>query len=101
MTSGRPHTSPVQTFVRNAWIVLGAQLVAAALAVGVTAWAAFSVRPLLSERERLSREVRNAQNRMVALAAEEDRTRRRIEALQRETATLSAELEGARRAIPS
>jgi tetratricopeptide (TPR) repeat protein len=49
--------APLQQFVRSAWTLLLFQLVAAFVAVGVTGWAAFQVRPLFEQRERLSVEV--------------------------------------------
>jgi tetratricopeptide (TPR) repeat protein len=52
-----PSLTPTQRFVRSAWAVLLVQLAAAAVAVAVTAWAAFQVRPLLAQRDRLSREI--------------------------------------------
>ena len=59
MTShlNRPSTTPTQRFIRSAWAVLLVQLIAAAAAVAVTAWAAFQVRPLLAQRQRLEKEI--------------------------------------------
>jgi tetratricopeptide (TPR) repeat protein len=47
----------VGRFVRNAWLLLLVQLVAATGAVAVTAWAAFQVRPLLAQRSALTAEI--------------------------------------------
>jgi tetratricopeptide (TPR) repeat protein len=52
-----PSASPTQRFVRSAWTVLLVQLAAALAAVAVTAWAAFQVRPLLAQRDRLAKEI--------------------------------------------
>ncbi len=50
-------SAPLKSFVRSAWALVLFQVFAAALAVAVTAWAAFQVRPLLSERDRLADEI--------------------------------------------
>lgn len=50
-------SQPLQRFVRSAWTLLLFQVAAAVLAVGVTAWAAFQVRPLLEQRETLNTEI--------------------------------------------
>jgi tetratricopeptide (TPR) repeat protein len=49
--------APLKRFVRSAWALLLFQLLAAFAAVGVTAWAAFQVRPLLAQREELASDV--------------------------------------------
>ena len=48
---------PLRRFVQSAWVLLLFQLVAAFGAVGVTAWAAFQVRPLLQQRAALNTEI--------------------------------------------
>jgi tetratricopeptide (TPR) repeat protein len=48
---------PVRRFVRSAWTLVLLQLVAAFAAVGVTAWAAFQVRPLFEQRKALTADI--------------------------------------------
>ena len=93
MTPERPASHSVRSFVRNAWVLLLFQLVAAAGAVGVTAWATLQVRPLLAEREQLTREIAVAMKRVETLANEEKELTRRAEVLRKE-------LDGARMATP-
>lgn len=88
-------------FVRSAWVLLLFQLGAAAVAVGVTAWATFQVRPLLAERERLELEVGERRAQLVALEEERERVRTESAALRRELDGLRAELKGAREATPA
>jgi Flp pilus assembly protein TadD len=76
------------------------QLVAAAAAVAVTAWATIQVRPLLAQRERLSSEIAAARTRIEALDAEERNAQARIAKLQAQTTELTDSLEGARKATP-
>lgn len=61
---------PLQRFVRSAWALLLFQLLAAFAAVGVTAWAALKVRPLLSQREQLARDVEGLAKQEAALETE-------------------------------
>ena len=95
-----PSSHSIRTFVRSAWALLAVQLVAAAGAVAVTAWAAIQVRPLLAERERLTADIASARTRMAALDEEESRARVRIAELQARTTELTNSLEGARKATP-
>ncbi len=90
----------IRTFVRNAWVLLGFQLLAAAAALIVTAWATLQVRPLLAEREQLASEIASGKAQLEALRAEEERARTEIAALQAQAATARAELQGARAATP-
>jgi tetratricopeptide (TPR) repeat protein len=48
---------PIHRFVRSAWMLVLFQLVAAFAAVGVTAWAAFQVRPLFEQRQALRADI--------------------------------------------
>ena len=48
-------------------MLLGFQLLAAAAALVVTAWAALRVRPLLAEREQLSKEIAEGKAQLDAL----------------------------------
>lgn len=77
-------TQPLHRFVRSAWTLLLFQLIAAIAAVGVTAWAAFQVRPLLQQREEL--------------AAEIEQSRTAVAALETQKAELERTLSGAREA---
>lgn len=52
---------PVRSFVRSAWTLLLFQLIAAFAAVGVTAWAAFQVRPLFAQRQTLQKDIAQLQ----------------------------------------
>lgn len=88
-------------FVRSAWILLLFQLGAAAVAVGVTAWAAFQVRPLLAEKERLQLEVSEGRAELVTLREEREKVRTESASLTRELDGLRAELKGARLATPA
>ena len=90
----------IRTFVRNAWVLLGFQLLAAAAALVVTAWATLQVRPLLAEREQLASEIASGKVQLESLKAEEERARTEIAALQTQAATARAELQGARAATP-
>jgi tetratricopeptide (TPR) repeat protein len=90
----------IRTFVRNAWVLLGFQLLAAAAALAVTIWATLQVRPLLAEREQLAREIASGREQLEALKAEEERARTEIAELQTQAATVRAELKGARDATP-
>lgn len=64
------NSAPLQRFVRSAWALLLFQLLAAFAAVGVTAWAAFQVRPLLIQREQLARDVDGLAEQKAALETE-------------------------------
>jgi Flp pilus assembly protein TadD len=90
----------LRAFVRNAWVLLVVQLCAAAAAVAVTAWAVLQVRPLFAERERLTKEISDAETRVAQLDAEERKARNRIAELQERAAALSSDLQGARKATP-
>lgn len=68
-----PSLTPTQRFVRSAWAVLLVQLAAAVAAVAVTAWAAFQVRPLLVQRDRLKAEIADKEESARALSAENER----------------------------
>jgi hypothetical protein len=74
VTETRPTGTFVRTFVRQAWILLAFQLIAAAAAVVVTAWAAAQVRPLLVQRDELrtvvlgtQKQIAEAERRMAEL----------------------------------
>lgn len=95
-----PAERSLRAFVRNAWTLLAFQLVAAAAAVAVTAWAAFQVRPLLAERERLTEAIAEAKVRVDELQRTERQTRDSLSELEKRAATLRAELKGARAATP-
>ncbi len=62
-----------QRFVRSAWVLLLFQLAAAGVAVGVTAWATFRVRPLLAEKERLEINVQERQKQLAELRRAQDK----------------------------
>lgn len=64
----RTGSGPLYAFVRSAWTLLAFQLLAAAIAVGITGWATFQVRPLLEERERLELAIAHAEDRIAQLA---------------------------------
>jgi Flp pilus assembly protein TadD len=90
----------ILAFVRNAWVLLAFQLVAAAVALCVTAWATLQVRPLLFERERLEKAIADNRVQLDDLRAKQDRARDEIVALERQAAVVRAELKGARDATP-
>lgn len=78
-------SAPLQRFVRSAWVLLFFQLFAAFAAVGVTAWAAFQVRPLLAQRDQLARDVdglsrqkAELESKRQTLAAENERLAERL-----------------------
>ncbi|HMW23599.1 MAG TPA: hypothetical protein PKC59_09210 [Burkholderiaceae bacterium] len=77
------------------------QLGAAAIAVGVTAWAAFQVRPLLVEKERLEKEVNKRHAELISLKEEQETVRTESARMRRELDGLRAELRGAREATPA
>lgn len=91
---------PLKAFVRSAWILLAFQLVAAALAVAVTGWATLQVRPLLAERERLTKQIGQAETRVAELAVAQETARLEVTSLQQRAARLRADLQGARDATP-
>jgi tetratricopeptide (TPR) repeat protein len=93
MTPESPATHSLRTFVRNAWVLLVFQLIAAAGAVGITAWATLQVRPLLAQRDQLKREIADAMGRVETLSVQEN-------ALKESIKTLGDELKGARQATP-
>jgi tetratricopeptide (TPR) repeat protein len=86
-----PSAPTTQRFVRSAWAVLLVQLAAAVAAVAVTAWAAFQVRPLLAQRDRLTAEIANKEKRLARI---EESAR----ALSAENERLSGKLANAREA---
>lgn len=90
----------IRTFVRNAWVLLSFQFLAAAAALVVTAWATLQVRPLLAEREQLSKEIAENRTKLDALKAQQESARLEIAALEKQAATVRAELKGARDATP-
>lgn len=90
----------IRAFVRNAWVLLGFQLLAAAVALVVTAWATLQVQPLLAERERLSNEIAEGKSQLGALTAQQERARIEIAALEKQATAARAELKGAREATP-
>lgn len=90
----------IRAFVRNAWVLLAFQLVAAAAALAVTAWATLQVRPLLAERERLEKAIADSRVQLDDLRARQERAREEIAALEKQAAVARAELQGARDATP-
>ena len=94
------NTDSVSIFVRNAWRLLAIQLVAAAAAVAVTVWAALQVRPLLEEREQLSRQNEQLSKSIVEAKARVDNLIAEERSLKQRVAALRAELQGARDATP-
>jgi Flp pilus assembly protein TadD len=90
----------IRAFVRNAWVLLAFQLVAAAAALGVTAWATLEERPLLSERERLEKAIADSMVQLDDLRTQQDKARDEIAALEKQAAVVRAELKGARDATP-
>jgi tetratricopeptide (TPR) repeat protein len=95
-----PPSHGVRVFVRNAWVLLTFQLLAAAVALGVTGWAALQVRPLLEQRTRLEKQIGEAQARVAQLAEAEKHAREEIAALEQRAAKLRDELKGARESTP-
>lgn len=83
-----------QQFVRSAWVLLLFQLGAAALAVGVTGWATFRVRPLIAEKERLELDV-------AQLTSAKDTAQAEFAQVKHELDGVRAELKGAREATPA
>jgi tetratricopeptide (TPR) repeat protein len=88
-------------FVRSAWALLLFQFVAAAVAVGVTAWAAFQVRPLLAEKERLTLDVGKARAQLRELEHSSAKARLELAGLQQRLEDVRSELKGAREATPA
>ncbi|HEY2292379.1 MAG TPA: hypothetical protein VGM86_16910 [Thermoanaerobaculia bacterium] len=88
-------------FVRSAWVLLLFQLSAAAVAVGVTAWATFQVRPILAEKERLERKVLERQMKLADLSKEQAKARAELADLRQQLGGVRAELKGAREATPA
>jgi len=58
---------PLHRFVRSAWTLLLFQLVAAFAAVGMTAWAAFQVRPVFEQRQALVADIATLSDQKHAL----------------------------------
>lgn len=103
MTETRPPGTFVRTFVRQAWILLTFQLIAAAAAVAVTAWAAAQVRPLLVQRDELrtavletQKQIAESERRMAELNEREIAATSRIRSLEAREAELSTRLQGSR-----
>ncbi len=90
----------LRAFVRSAWILLAFQLLAAAVAVMMTGWAVLRVGPLIEKRERLEKEIEQAEARGEVLAVKEQKARETVAALEEQAATLREELQGARDATP-
>lgn len=86
----------VQKFVQSAWLVLTFQLVAAAVALIVTSWAAWQVQPLLKQREDLEDRVAELKNQRTREEQELSRVRAELKRADLELKTVSAELVGAR-----
>jgi tetratricopeptide (TPR) repeat protein len=89
----KPAAHSVGLFVRNAWTLLVFQLAAAAVALAVTVWAAFQVRPLLEERDRLASSI-------AKLSEDEKQAREAVSVLESRAADLRRDLQGARDATP-
>lgn len=87
-------------FVQSAWALLLFQLTAAAMALGVTAWATFRVRPLLAEKERLEVDVQARQSQLRELKDGEAKARADYADAERQLGVIRSELEGARKATP-
>jgi Flp pilus assembly protein TadD len=92
---------PNRRFVRSAWALLLFQLAAAALAVGVTAWATFRVRPLLAEKERLEREVGQRQSQLAALEVKQRKAQTEYTRVIQQLESVRTELKRAREATPA
>jgi tetratricopeptide (TPR) repeat protein len=90
-----------QRFVRSAWVLLLFQLAAAAVAVSVTAWATFRVRPLLVEKERLEAEVQERQKQVAELRRAEEKAQTDYAEAKHQLDTVRSELKGARAATPA
>jgi cytoskeletal protein RodZ len=90
-----------QRFVRSAWVLLLFQLAAAAVAVGVTAWATFRVRPLLAEKERLEIDVQQRQKQPAELRDAQEKVQTEYAETKRQLDGVRAELKGAREATPA
>jgi tetratricopeptide (TPR) repeat protein len=88
-------------FVQSAWTLLLFQFAAAAVAVGVTAWATFRVRPLFAEKQRLEVEVRAARVQLRELDDSSVKARAELADLHRQLDGARAELKGAREATPA
>ncbi|HVY89498.1 MAG TPA: hypothetical protein VG942_11555 [Hyphomonadaceae bacterium] len=80
---------PVNRFVRSAWRLLIFQLAAGVLAVGVTAWAAFQVAPLLQQKQQLETDITRSKTDLAQLSSE-------TTTLKQEQAKLQATLANAR-----
>lgn len=100
MNAAHPAGHGLQAFVRSAWALLAFQLIAAAVALAVTGWAALRVRPLLDQRVRLEEQIRVAAADVDRLAGEQQRARQEIAELERRATRLRAELQGARASTP-
>jgi len=86
----------IYAFVRNAWLLLAFQMIAATAALAVTAWATLKVRPLLLEKERLEADIKTGQTRLEELKSTEASTRIEMAELDKKLGTLRTELKGAR-----
>jgi tetratricopeptide (TPR) repeat protein len=94
------HAEPNRLFVRSAWILLLVQLGAAGVALVITAWAWFQVRPLFAQREELRAAIQQQRVQLQGLRQQEITARDDIAQLQWEATRLRAELGGARAATP-
>jgi len=90
-----------QRFVRSAWVLLLFQLAAAAVAVGVTAWATFRVRPLLAEKKRLEVEVQERQKQLAVVRGAQEKAQTEYTEAKHQLDGVRAELKGAREATPA
>ena len=83
---------PVRRFVQSAWVLLAFQLVAAICAVGITAWAAFQVSPLLEQRAVLTKEIASATREKTAIEAEKAQLELQRQKLAEENDLLASRL---------
>jgi tetratricopeptide (TPR) repeat protein len=88
-------------FVRSAWLLLLFQLGAAAIALGVTAWATFRVQPLLAQKEHLERAVQATQSQLGELEASATKAQAEFADAQRQLDGVRSELKRAREATPA
>lgn len=88
-------------FVRSAWALLLFQLAAAAVALGVTAWATFRVQPLLAKKERLETDVHVAQTKLRELSVRATKAQDELAVVQLQLEGVRSELTGAREATPA
>lgn len=89
-----------QRFVRTAWTLLVFQLAAAGVAVGVTAWATFQVRPLLVEKQRLEIDVQERQQQLAELRRAQEKAQTEYAETMQKLDVVKVQLKGAREATP-